>query len=61
MSGRNLFRLIPASLAGALLFSAPAMAQSGFTIPEPSDMTLFGLGLAGLLIGRYAARRKPDE
>lgn len=61
MIGRSLSLLIPASLVGTFLLSAPAMAQAGLSIPEPSDVTLLGMGLAGLVIGRWAARRKPDE
>ncbi len=61
MIGRSLSLLIPASLAGVFLSAAPAMAQAGSSIPEPSDMALLGMGLAGLVIGRWAARRKPDE
>ena len=61
MFGRSLSFLIPAILVGSFLSASPALAQAGSTIPEPSDMALLGLGLAGLVIGRYAARRKPDE
>ena len=42
------------------LAATPAQA-SGFSIPEPSTITLLGLGLAGLIIGRFAARQRPDE
>lgn len=48
----------------ALLFSfvillAPAQAASGGAqIPEPSNLALFGLGLTGLIIGRYAAKNR---
>lgn len=46
----------------SMLFAAtPAMAQSGVSIPEPSDALLFGLGFAGLVIGRWAAQRRPGE
>ncbi len=51
-------------IAGAsLLVAAPAFAQSAVTIPEPTDLALFGLGIAGLLIGRRGARhrRKDDK
>ncbi len=44
-----------------LLVASPAMAQGGISIPEPSDLTLFGLGVVGLILGRRAARRKPRD
>ena len=42
--------------------AGPALAQAsgGTAIPEPSDATLFAIGLAGLIIGRRVARRKDD-
>ncbi len=55
------------SALGAILLGAasPALAQAATQasarIPEPSDLTLLGIGLAGLVIGRYAARRKPGD
>lgn len=55
MLGRTLIAL------SALLAAAPALAQSGTSIPEPSDALLFGLGFAGLVIGRWAARHKPGD
>jgi len=44
-----------------LLVSAPAHAQGAFTLPDPSGLTLLSLGLAGLLLGRRAARKRHDE
>ena len=43
--------------------SAPAYAWDGVQIPEPSNLALFGLGLAGLVIGRQASkvRRKRKD
>ncbi len=37
---------------------ALAQASGGIAIPEPTDITLFAIGLAGLIIGRRVARRK---
>jgi len=54
-------------LAQALVLSllvsapAPAHAQGAFTLPDPSGLTLLSLGLAGLLLGRRAARKRHDE
>lgn len=38
----------------ALLASAPTV----HSIPEPTDLALFSMGVAGLLIGRRAAMRR---
>ena len=46
-----------------LFLAAPAHAAEGTPLPEPSNLALFGLGLAGLVIGRRMAakRRTPDK
>ena len=50
--------LIPLILSLVLL-AAPAQAAAvGAQIPEPSNLALFGLGLTGLVIGRYAAKNR---
>ncbi len=54
------------ALALAALFSsAPAWAQDGTAVPEGSHLTLFALGLLGVIIGRRASmnaqRRKKDR
>jgi hypothetical protein len=65
----NLYRLqeshpirIIASLFFSLALASPALAQGGAIVPEPSDLTLFALGIAGVIIGRRASikRRKDD-
>ena len=33
-------------------------AAAGITIPEPSNLMMLGLGLAGLIAGRLVARRR---
>jgi hypothetical protein len=48
-----------ALLAG--LAAAPAQAGTGTMIPEPTDLTLLAMGLAGLVIGRRGARRPPKD
>ena len=46
--------------AVALLAASPAWAGETAAVPEGSNLTLFALGLAGVLIGRRASRRKRD-
>ncbi len=43
--------------AGTALAQAKS-TTGGIAVPEPSDITLFAIGLAGLIIGRRVARRK---
>lgn len=49
----------------ALLSAAPAWAHDGTAVPEGSHLTLFALGLLGVIIGRRASmkarRRKSDR
>jgi len=49
----------------ALVSSSPAWAQDGTAVPEGSHLTLFALGLLGVLIGRRASmrvkKRDPDK
>jgi hypothetical protein len=53
---------IPALFFVAALVSAatPALAQTSISIPEPTDLTLFALGVIGLIVGRQGARRRRD-
>ncbi len=46
---------------GVLCFASPAWASGGIAIPEPTDLTLLALGLAGLIIGRRGAKRPPKD
>ena len=53
------------TLALAMLASAaPAWASAGTAVPEGSHLTLFALGLLGVIVGRRASinaqRRKKD-
>ncbi len=49
----------------ALVSSAPAWAQDGTAVPEGSHLTLFALGLIGVIVGRRASmnakRRRQDR
>ena len=38
-----------------------AWASGGMAIPEPTDLTLLALGIAGLIIGRRGAKRPPSQ
>lgn len=50
---------LPLSLL-ALLAPTPVWAGEAAAVPEGSNLTLFALGVAGVLIGRSASRRKRD-
>ena len=50
-----------AAIALLLGAASPALASGGFPIPEPTDITLLALGLAGLIIGRRGAKRPPKD
>ena len=39
----------------ALLSATPAWAEDGTAVPEGSHLTLFALGLLGVIIGRRAS------
>jgi len=49
----------------ALLHAAPAWAGDGTAVPEGSHLTLFALGVLGVIVGRRASisaqRRKQDR
>lgn len=45
----------------ALVSAVPASAADGTAVPEGSHLTLFALGLIGVIVGRRASmRRKRD-
>ena len=57
---RGLFTIVSAAAFALVLGGAsPALAGGGFSIPEPTDITLLALALAGLIIGRRGAKRPP--
>ena len=53
--------IILAIATAALISASPAWASGGMAIPEPTDLTLLALGLAGLIIGRRGAKRPPRQ
>jgi hypothetical protein len=49
------------SLIALLLMSSAAAAQGSIAIPEPTDVVLFGLAVAGLIIGRRSSKAPPHD
>jgi hypothetical protein len=47
--------------ATLLVAAAPAWAQDQATAPGGSQLMLFALALLGVIVGRCASARKPDE
>lgn len=56
----SLGRTILTAAAFGLLSATSARAADAIASPDPSGVTLFGLGLAGLLIGRRIAGKRGD-
>jgi len=58
----RLLLLLPLAM---LLTAGPAWANDGTAVPEGSHLTLFALGLLGVIIGRRASisaqRRRQDR
>lgn len=44
-----------------LLTAAPAAAQGATQVSEGSNVTLFALGVAGVLLGRRLSMRRKDD
>ncbi|MEO5587866.1 MAG: PEP-CTERM sorting domain-containing protein [Novosphingobium sp.] len=53
------FRIVSAALLIALGGATPALANS-VAVPEPTTLALFGLGVAGVIIGRRGGRSRRD-
>jgi PEP-CTERM motif len=49
------------SLITLLLMSSAAAAQNGIAVPEPTDFILFGLAVAGLIVGRRSSKAPPHD
>lgn len=41
--------------------AAPALAGAGTSVSDPTDLALFALGVTGLVLGHYGARRRPPS
>ncbi|KPL68531.1 hypothetical protein SZ64_10695 [Erythrobacter sp. SG61-1L] len=52
----RLFSMLP-----ALCVAAPVLASDGAAVPEGSALTLFALGILGVIIGRKGAMRPKDR
>ena len=57
--GKAAFHL--SNALSALVAASPAWAAGSTPIPEPTDLTLLAMGLAGLIIGRRAAKKPPKD
>ena len=56
-----MIRIVIAVGVSALL-ATPAYAAGSVALPDPSGITLFSLGVAGLIIGRRViSRRRNDD
>lgn len=58
---RMLARFLIVFLSSLVIFAAPVAAADSAQVPEGSSVTLFALGLAGVMLGRRLSRRKSDK
>lgn len=54
-------RLLIVLALAMVMFAAPAQAADSAQVPEGSSVTLFAIGLAGVILGRRLSRRKSDK
>ncbi len=57
----NALRSALATAFMATLFATPAYAEGSSAVPEANTITLISLAMAGVLIGRRMAKRRPEE
>lgn len=50
-----------AFILAAIAAATPALANTGIAIPEPGDIGLFALAVAGLILGRSFSKRPPAD
>ncbi|MXO73084.1 PEP-CTERM sorting domain-containing protein [Alteraurantiacibacter buctensis] len=55
------FRFLIVFLSSLVIFAAPVAAADSAQVPEANTITLFALGLAGVMLGRRLSRRKSDK
>jgi hypothetical protein len=53
-------RMTCAVLILVLSGASPALASTSSAVPEPTTLVLFGLGVAGVLIGRRGGYSRRD-
>jgi hypothetical protein len=55
--------LVLAAVLTGLVLASPAMAQvvGPVLAAEPSTLTLLGLGVVGVVVGRWAATKRPRD
>jgi hypothetical protein len=51
---------VACAAAISMTMTTPAQAGGSVALPDPSGVTLFSLGVAGLLIGRRIASKRRD-
>ncbi len=45
----------------ALVSASPVQAEAAVRIPEPADLSLLAMAVAGVIVGRHMARKGRDE
>jgi hypothetical protein len=59
--GRGTMKTFVLAAVTATVSASPAHAESAVRIPEPADLTLLAIAVAGVIIGRHMARKGRDD